>query len=68
MACEITLTPSKSGVQAQLPRGIDQIRPHLEQVDNVPLLVNLFTDCTAPSESEAFDRTLGELCKTQQHV
>jgi hypothetical protein len=29
-----------------LPRGIDKIRPHLEQIDNVPLLVSLFTDCT----------------------
>ena len=44
-------TPSKSDMQAQLPRGINQIRPHLEGVDNVPLLVNLFTDCTAASES-----------------
>lgn len=33
--------------QAKLPRGIDNIRPHIEQVDNVPLLVSLFTDCTA---------------------
>ncbi|XP_077286131.1 transmembrane protein 94-like protein l(2)k05819 isoform X3 [Arctopsyche grandis] len=33
--------------RAKLPRGIDNIRPHIEQVDNVPLLVSLFTDCTA---------------------
>ncbi|XP_021935663.1 transmembrane protein 94 isoform X3 [Zootermopsis nevadensis] len=32
--------------RAKLPRGIDKIRPHLEQIDNVPLLVSLFTDCT----------------------
>ncbi|KAL1116220.1 hypothetical protein AAG570_005715 [Ranatra chinensis] len=32
--------------RAKLPRGIEQIRPHLENVDNVPLLVSLFTDCT----------------------
>ena len=32
--------------QAKLPRGIDKIRPHLEKIDNVPLLVSLFTDCT----------------------
>lgn len=37
--------------RAKLPRGIDQIRPHLEQVDNVPLLVSLFTDCT-PSTTQ----------------
>ncbi|PSN29814.1 hypothetical protein C0J52_24796, partial [Blattella germanica] len=32
--------------RAKLPRGIDKIRPHLELIDNVPLLVSLFTDCT----------------------
>lgn len=40
--------------RAQLPRGIGQIRPHLEKVDNVPLLVNLFTDCTPPTTVEMF--------------
>ncbi|KOB72996.1 Uncharacterized protein OBRU01_05100 [Operophtera brumata] len=34
---------------AKLPRGIENIRPHIEQVDNVPLLVSLFTDCGASS-------------------
>nr|CAD7400460.1 unnamed protein product [Timema poppensis] len=32
--------------RAKLPRGIENIRPHLEKIDNVPLLVSLFTDCT----------------------
>lgn len=32
--------------QAKLPRGIQNIRPHLDSVDNVPLLVPLFTDCS----------------------
>ncbi|KAJ8916114.1 hypothetical protein NQ315_004481 [Exocentrus adspersus] len=32
--------------RAKLPRGIEKIRPHIEQIDNVPLLVSLFTDCT----------------------
>lgn len=32
--------------QAKLPRGIENIRPHIKQIDNVPLLVSLFTDCT----------------------
>lgn len=32
-------------LQAKLPRGIDKIRPHIELIDNVPLLVSLFTDC-----------------------
>lgn len=39
-------------LQAKLPRGIDKIRPHLELVDNVPLLVSLFTDCTASTTRE----------------
>lgn len=38
--------------RAKLPRGIDKIRPHLEQIDNVPLLVSLFTDCTADATRE----------------
>ncbi|XP_065826149.1 transmembrane protein 94-like [Oscarella lobularis] len=38
--------------QARLPRGIENVRPHLENVDNVPLLVSLFTDCTAAGSCE----------------
>lgn len=38
--------------QAKLPRGIENIRPHLENVDNVPLLVSLFTDCSAEATRE----------------
>lgn len=38
-------------LQAKLPRGIHQVRPHLQNIDNVPLLVPLFTDCTPESES-----------------
>lgn len=39
-------------VQAKLPRGIENIRPHIENVDNVPLLVSLFTDCTPEATLE----------------
>jgi hypothetical protein len=39
-------------LQAKLPRGIEEVRPHLENVDNVPLLVSLFTDCTAENTRE----------------
>eukprot|EP00122_Pirum_gemmata_P010268 Pgem_evm1s9488 len=28
---------------SQLPRGVKNIRPHLENVDDVPLLVPMFT-------------------------
>lgn len=40
--------PARS--QAKLPRGIHQVRPHLKNIDNVPLLVPLFTDCSPDSE------------------
>ncbi|XP_060522096.1 transmembrane protein 94 isoform X2 [Cylas formicarius] len=38
--------------RAKLPRGIDKIRPHIECIDNVPLLVSLFTDCTPSATRE----------------
>ncbi|KAK4874485.1 hypothetical protein RN001_013845 [Aquatica leii] len=38
--------------RAKLPRGIDKIRPHIENIDNVPLLVSLFTDCTPSNTKE----------------
>lgn len=39
-------------VNARLPHGIDNVRIHLEEVDNVPLLVSLFTDVTKDSTKE----------------
>ena len=38
--------------KARLPQGIKNIRPHLENVDNVPLLVPLFTSCTPTAIKE----------------
>ncbi|XP_065338638.1 transmembrane protein 94 isoform X2 [Cloeon dipterum] len=38
--------------RAKLPRGIENIRPHLQHIDNVPLLVSLFTDCTPTAARE----------------
>ncbi|RWS16661.1 uncharacterized protein B4U79_14914 [Dinothrombium tinctorium] len=38
--------------RAKLPKGIENIRPHLENIDNVPLLVSLFTDCTPETTRE----------------
>ena len=35
--------------KAQLPHGVPEIRSHLARVDNVPLLVSLFTDSTPPA-------------------
>ena len=57
--CDISETGSLSSMleydmnnRAQLPAGIQNIRPHLEQMDNVPLLVSLFTDCTPETTRE----------------
>ncbi|KAG2455764.1 TMM94 protein, partial [Polypterus senegalus] len=38
--------------KAKLPKGIENVRPHLENIDNVPLLVPLFTDCTPDTMCE----------------
>ena len=45
--------------RAKLPRGVENIRPHLEHVDNVPLLVPLFTDCTPEGKKQDARLTLG---------
>lgn len=37
---------------ARLPRGIDNIRRHIAEVDDVPLLVSLFSGCTPASTSD----------------
>lgn len=41
--------------RAKLPKGIENIRPHLETVDNVPLQVSLFTDCTPDLTQEMIE-------------
>ena len=58
LSLSLSLTPpSLSLPQAKLPRGIHQVRPHLNNIDNVPLLVPLFTDCTPESESAGHTHT-----------
>ncbi|XP_075158243.1 transmembrane protein 94-like protein l(2)k05819 isoform X2 [Haematobia irritans] len=49
--------------RAKLPRGIENIRPHLEKVDNVPLQVSLFTDCSAEATRQMLDimQSYGEI-------
>ncbi|CAH8625708.1 unnamed protein product [Schistosoma intercalatum] len=49
---EIKLSELLVRNKSRLPCGIDSIRPHLENVDNVPLQVSLFTDCTPKAVSE----------------
>lgn len=39
-------------VNAKLPHGVEDVRKHLEEVDNVPLLVSLFTDVTKQTTKE----------------
>ncbi|CAH8465192.1 unnamed protein product [Dicrocoelium dendriticum] len=49
--------------KSRLPCGIENIRPHLDHVDNVPLQVSLFTDCVPESTREmiAILREYGEI-------
>eukprot|EP00536_Pseudo-nitzschia_multiseries_P013726 jgi/Psemu1/327288/estExt_fgenesh1_pg.C_6050003 len=42
-------------VNAKLPHGIESVRRHLRDVDNVPLLVSLFTDATKETTAEMID-------------
>ncbi|KAF9583941.1 hypothetical protein BGW38_008058 [Lunasporangiospora selenospora] len=39
-------------IKAQLPRGIENIRPHLETVDDIPLHVSLFAECGDEAATE----------------
>lgn len=39
-------------IKARLPRGIDKIRPHLENVDDIPLHVSLFAECAPEATRE----------------
>ncbi len=46
------INPYMSNYRAKLPIGIESIRPHIENVDNVPLQVPLFTDCNTDTITE----------------
>ncbi|KAJ2748652.1 hypothetical protein GGI19_006022, partial [Coemansia pectinata] len=39
-------------IKAQLPRGIESIRSHLKEVDDIPLQISLFAECTPDSTRE----------------
>ena len=41
-----------SDIKARLPRGIKAIRPHLEDVDDIPLHVSIFAECNDQNSSE----------------
>lgn len=68
--CAISLRPLESGeadphrmvsayadwvTNAKLPHGVADVRKHLEEVDNVPLLVSLYTDVTKNTTKEMVD-------------
>lgn len=65
--CAISLRPLKEGfvdsfrmqsnyadwdVNARLPHGVEDVRRHLKEVDNVPLLVSLYTDVTKKTAAD----------------
>ena len=54
-------------VNAKLPHGIESVRRHLQDVDNVPLLVSLFTDVTKTTTKEMV-RRVDILCTVQKYV
>ena len=49
------INTNQSYIRARLPKGIDNVRPHITSVDNVPLLVPLFTDCTTEAVQEMIE-------------
>jgi len=51
----MTSTYADWDVNAKLPHGVDEVRRHLEDVDNVPLLVSLYTDTSKDTTAEMVD-------------
>ena len=45
-------TPDQWDTRAKLPHGVEEIREHIKTVDNVPLLVSLYTDSKAKAAKE----------------
>jgi len=45
----------------RIAEGIENVRKHLEEVDNVPLLVSLYTDVT---EDSTIDMVKSDTCYT----
>eukprot|EP00568_Trieres_chinensis_P015973 CAMPEP_0183324344 /NCGR_PEP_ID=MMETSP0160_2-20130417/76806_1 /TAXON_ID=2839 ORGANISM="Odontella Sinensis, Strain Grunow 1884" /NCGR_SAMPLE_ID=MMETSP0160_2 /ASSEMBLY_ACC=CAM_ASM_000250 /LENGTH=166 /DNA_ID=CAMNT_0025491909 /DNA_START=219 /DNA_END=715 /DNA_ORIENTATION=- len=48
----MTSTYADWDVNAKLPHGVEEVKKHLEEVDNVPLLVSLYTDVTKGTTAE----------------
>jgi hypothetical protein len=45
-------TPDQWDTRAKLPHGVEEIREHIKTVDNVPLLVSLYTDSKTKATKE----------------
>eukprot|EP00002_Diphylleia_rotans_P025696 TRINITY_DN5088_c0_g1_i10.p1 TRINITY_DN5088_c0_g1~~TRINITY_DN5088_c0_g1_i10.p1 ORF type:complete len:418 (+),score=52.08 TRINITY_DN5088_c0_g1_i10:285-1538(+) len=41
--------------KTRLPRGVENVRKHIDEVDNLPLLIQLFSGCTPSSTKEMID-------------
>eukprot|EP00945_MAST-04E_sp_MAST-4E-sp1_P003341 g3341.t1 len=58
-------TPDEWDARAKLPHGVKEVREHLKNVDNVPLLVALFTDSKPKAVNgmiEVFQENEGVVC------
>ena len=58
-------TPDEWDARAKLPHGVQEVREHLKNVDNVPLLVALFTDSKPKAVNgmiEIFQENEGIVC------
>jgi hypothetical protein len=62
----MTSTYADWDVNAKLPHGVEDVKHHLEEVDNVPLLVSLFTDVTKATTAEMVSLELGKLRNSQK--
>lgn len=72
--CAISLRPLEGGidsfrmsseyadwdVNARLPHGVEDVRRHLKEVDNVPLLVSLYTDVTKKTAADMVSLSIME--------
>lgn len=48
-------TGTEVDTKAKLPRGISNVRPHLQIVDDIPLHISLFSNCDSRSTSEMME-------------
>lgn len=66
----MTSTYADWDVNAKLPHGVEEVKKHLQEVDNVPLLVSLYTDATKRTTAEMvrFSSLLAILCVSGKNL